>query len=105
MEWSTVTAITCPLYITSATSTPGECRCSTTTSFHLVPTLERTTREEALPGKTSPFVRQRGILCGDFIIIFTPRGIRVKRSLPALRDKQTSSLLTFNEVKSLNLTV
>jgi zeaxanthin glucosyltransferase len=39
--------------------------CSTTTSFHFVPTLERTTREMALlTGKSSPFVRQRGILCG-----------------------------------------
>jgi hypothetical protein len=34
-----------------------------------VPTLERTSREGAPPGKSSPLVRQRGKLCGYFIVI------------------------------------
>src|ERR1700731_5364079 len=38
-------------------------------AFHLVPRLERTTRERALPGKSSSFVRQRGILGEYFIVI------------------------------------
>src|SRR3981081_1879980 len=33
--------------------------------------LERTSREGAPPGKGSPFVRQRGKLCGYFIVILT----------------------------------
>src|SRR5258708_6571551 len=53
--------------------------CSTTTSFHFVSTLERTTREGVPPGKGSPFVCQRGILCGCFILILHST---VKRSLP-----------------------
>src|SRR5260221_6870405 len=71
MEWPTLMAITCCLNITSASSLLGKWCCSTTTSFHFVPTLERTSREGAPPGKSSPFVRQRGKLCGYFIVILT----------------------------------
>src|SRR6516165_2475840 len=56
-------------YYTSASSPPGKWCCSTTTSFHFVPTLERTTREPALSGMSSLLVRQRGILYGWSIVI------------------------------------
>src|SRR5215469_9289991 len=74
MAWPTVTTITCCLNITSASSPPGKWCCSTTTSFHFVPTLERTTREPALPGNSSLLVRQRGILYGwSIVILACPR--------------------------------
>src|SRR5260221_12768613 len=57
------------MYITSTSSPLGKLCCSTTTSFHFVATLERTTREGVSPGKSSPFLRQRGILCGYFIVV------------------------------------
>jgi hypothetical protein len=79
-----------------------EC-CSSTTSFHFVPTLERTTREGTPPGKSSPFVRQRGILCGYFIVIlhstlnrretfvvsFAPS--RLRHPLPPMKSKALTS--------------
>jgi hypothetical protein len=96
-------AITCRLYITSVTSRLGKWCCSSTTSFHFVPTLERTTREGTPPGKSSPFVHQRGILCGYFIVIlhstvnrretfvasFAPS--RLRHPLPPMKSKALTS--------------
>src|SRR5260221_2034162 len=73
------------------------------TSFHFVPTLERTTRESALASESSPFVRQRGILCGYFIVVpystvnrpetfvagFAPN--RLRHPLPPLDSKTLTS--------------
>jgi len=73
--------------------------CSTTTSFHFVPTLERTTRERALPSKISPFVRQRGILCGYFIVFLHST---VKRSSSALR--QVDFAIPYFRMESKTLT-
>src|SRR5215469_2881360 len=69
MGWPTVTTITCCLNITSASSPQGKWCCSTTTSFHFVPALERITREPALSGNRSLLVRQRGILYRWSIVI------------------------------------
>src|SRR5260221_197408 len=75
------------------------------TSFHFVPTLERTTRESALASESSPFVRQRGILCGYFIVVpystvnrpetfvagFAPN--RLRHPLPPLDSKDSGERL------------
>jgi hypothetical protein len=67
-----------------------------------VSTLERTTRERALSGKSSPFVRQRGILFGYFIAILhstVKRSLRrfapSRLSIPQLRMKSKVLTSTF----------
>src|SRR5260221_713108 len=82
-EWPILITTTCRWYVTSASSLLGKRCCSSRTSFHLVPTLERITREGVSPGKSSSFVRERGTLCGYFIVILHST---VQRSLPALRQ-------------------
>src|ERR1700751_3179002 len=61
---------TCRLYVISAISLLGTRCCSSRISLHLVPALDRTTRERALPGTSSSFERRRGA-CGYFIVSVT----------------------------------